>query len=641
MSAKTNATLTGPGWALRLTDLAVSAPGGEPIVEDVSFAVRSGEILGIVGESGSGKTTTALALMGHTQGGAVLTCGEVVLGEDAFAVTELNALRKMRGHRISYVPQNPGSALNPSMRVGEAIAEMLSQHRQARTANEEPSIEAALGRVGLPATREFARRYPHQLSGGQQQRVCILVAVVGDPPVVIFDEPTTGLDVVTQASILEELERLRLEHEIGIIYVSHDLAVVAKIASRIAVMYSGRIIEEGPAQQVLQNPRHPYTRGLLRCIPDHQQPHSLTPMRGTAVGISERPHGCAFKPRCPLEVAGCGVAVPALAEVGERHSVRCIRADVRETAEASESAQDWARPGDVVLRVTNLRCEHRGRGEVVVAAGNFSIELRRGGCVALVGESGSGKTTIGRTIAGLHPRSGGEILLNGMALPIKAAARTVDQRRSVQMVFQNSKAALNPRQTVGEAIARPARLLQDMSKSQARQEVERLLELVRMPVALANRYPFELSGGECQRVGIARALAAAPEVLVCDEITSALDVSVQAAVIKLLEDLRRDLGVALLFITHDLGVVATIADEVAVLRNGVVCEAGPTAQILNASVQEYTKSLVRAAPSISQSLAEWKASDTAGSNNLQYTGQQPGHPLRKGRMDQRRSEWRP
>jgi len=458
-------------------------------------------------------------------------------------------------------------------------------------------VTGALERVELPSEPEFRRRFPHQLSGGQQQRVVIAISIVCEPPLVVLDEPTTGLDVVTQARILEEISRLRREVGLGIVYVSHDLAVVASIADRVAVMYAGRVVEEGPTESVLVEPKHPYTRGLVASIPDHAVPRRLRGIPGVALGVGERPAGCAFAPRCSQKVARCELEMPVL-EQAAAHRVRCFEwprtppPAVREPVDVRE-ASDRSRP---LLSVDELRAVHTSRHGAVVAADDVSFALASGECLALVGESGSGKTTIARCVVGLHPPAAGRILLDGAPLAPSARERPKEARRRCQIVFQNPYDSLNPRHRVGRAIARPARILRDLSEREGRTEAARLLELVRLPSRLADRFPVELSGGERQRVAIARALAANPDLLICDEITSALDVSVQAAILELLADLRAELGVALLFISHDLGVVASIADRVLVLTHGVVCEEGPVAKLLTSPQHPYTRRLVEAAP---------------------------------------------
>jgi peptide/nickel transport system ATP-binding protein len=413
-----------------------------------------------------------------------------------------------------------------------------------------------------------------------------------------MDEPTTGLDVVTQARILEEVDRLRRESGLGVVYVSHDLAVVASIADRIAVMYAGRIVENGPAAELLARPRHPYTRGLIASIPDHVAPRRLSGIPGVAVGVGERPPGCAFAPRCAQRVERCAEEPPPLEVAAPRHDVRCF--EWRETPPVSlepvlavRTESEAATP---LLQVEGLAAVHGSRHETVVAAADVSFTVAAGECLALVGESGSGKTTIARCVAGLHEPSAGRILFAGEPLASRAKRRSREARRRIQIVFQNPTDSLNPRRRVADEIARPARVLRGLSRAEARDEVAGLLERVRLPAGMATRFPAELSGGELQRVAMARALAARPDLVVCDEITSALDVSVQAAVLDLLSELRDELGLAVLFISHDLGVVASVADRVLVLDRGAVCEQGRVQQVLTAPEQDYTKRLLAAAP---------------------------------------------
>jgi peptide/nickel transport system ATP-binding protein len=385
-------------------------------------------------------------------------------------------------------------------------------------------------------------------------------------------------------------------------------------------MYAGRIVEQGPTAEILRRPKHPYTRGLLNSIPDHARPRRLVPIPGVAVGIGDRPPGCAFAPRCPLHFEGCDASMPALREVGALHASRCLRPEDVSISPQSPPASRTkpSVPTARLLSVRNLRAEHRGRGEVVVAAKDVSFTVNRGECVALVGESGSGKTTIARTIAGLHPISDGQIVLEEESLAPEARRRSRSQRQRIQIVFQDPSDALNPRHTVRSAIARPAQVLRGISRRDADAEADRLLGLVRLPQGLGNRYPAELSGGERQRVGIARALAAKPELIICDEITSALDVSVQAAVLSLIAELRESLGLSILLITHDLGVVSTIADQVLVLERGVIVESGNTPIVLNNPEHPYTKSLLAAAPSLSKSLA--RQSGFANTSQQDATG---------------------
>jgi peptide/nickel transport system ATP-binding protein len=581
------------GAALDVHELRVELVRGSPVVEDVSFTVRPGEILGIVGESGSGKTTTALALLAYARPGAEIRRGTVEVRDEELLAKPERSLRRSRGRLVSYIAQDPASALNPSMRVGDQIAEMLRFHTDRDDG--EAAVANVLERVHLPSDRAFQRRFVHQLSGGQQQRLAIAVAIVCSPPVVVMDEPTTGLDVVTQARILAEIDRLRRESRLAIVYVSHDILVVGSIADRIAVMYAGRVIEEGPTATLLAHPRHPYTRGLIASVPDHTAPRRLQGIPGIAVGVGERPPGCCFAPRCMQRVARCETEMPELDEVGVAHRVRCFEwARTPELVPHPPHTASVARAAVPLVEVESLRAVYRSGDGEVVAADDVSFAVAPGECVAIVGESGSGKTTIARCVAGLHKPVSGRILLEGVALPAEAKERTRIARRRIQIVFQNPYDSLNPRHKVRDSVARPARVLRNLSASQAASEVVELLELVRLPARLAGRYPGELSGGERQRVAIARALAAKPDLVICDEITSALDVSVQAAVLDLLASLRAELGLALLFISHDLGVVASVSDRILVLERGVIREQGDAARVLTQPSDPYTKSLVDA-----------------------------------------------
>lgn len=593
---------------LEARDLRVEIEDGTPIVHDVSLSLRSGEILGVVGESGSGKTTTALAMLGYTMEGVKLTGGEVTVAGERFDGRREDEMRRLRGRLVSFVPQDPGIALNPSLRIGAAMRDVVQTHWQRGPIEE--AVRTALHRAELPDTPEFVARFPHQLSGGQQQRVCIAMALSCEPPVVVLDEPTTGLDVVTQARILEEIERLRDDLGVSMIYVTHDLAVVAQVADRVAVMYSGRIVEQGPVADVLERPRHPYTRGLLLSIPDHHSPRQLEAMPGVAAGVGADLPGCAFAPRCPLRIDRCEERVPDLEIAGAGHVARCIRwADTPALAFQPAATAPERTAAEPLLQVAGLNAEYRSRRETVRVVDDVSFTVERGSCLALVGESGSGKTTIARVVAGLHPPVAGSIRLGEQTLAGAARKRTVDQRRRIQLIFQNPADALNPRHTVRSTIARPARQLRGISQQQAEAEVDELLDQVRLPRRLAGRYPGELSGGERQRVGIARALAARPDLLVCDEITSALDVSVQAAVLELLADLRADLGLSLLFITHNLGVVSIVAESMIVLEKGVICEHGDVRTVLSEPEHPYTQRLLASAPSIALAAAEPTGAD--------------------------------
>jgi peptide/nickel transport system ATP-binding protein len=581
---------------LRVSDLRVELTSGQPVVSDVSFSLGAGEALGLVGESGSGKSTVALALLGYARPGMRIVAGEVEIAGQRIALHDEAAARAARGRLVSHVPQDPNTNLNPSLRIGRALADVFREHRPADA--DEAHVREALERVELPGTASFARHFPHQLSGGQKQRVLIAAALACGPPVIVLDEPTTGLDVVTQARILEEIKRLHGERQIAMVYVSHDIAVVSQVADRVAVLYGGLVVEHGATRRVLARPRHPYTRGLIGSVPDHTQPRRMRGIPGVAVGVHDRPRGCPFAPRCEQRVERCDEQLPPLGPVDGR-DVRCFEADrtPRPVLGAGRERQPNAVRDDLLV-VERLTAIHRDGRDTVVAASDVSFTVPRGACVALVGESGSGKTTIARVIAGLHQPHGGRVLLDGAELPARAQDRPRELRRRCQIVFQDPYESLNPRWRIGEQVARPARVLRGLTKGQAQAEVAGLLEQVRLPARIARLLPADLSGGERQRVAIARALAAAPELLVCDEITSALDVSVQAAVVDLLVELGSRLSLSLLFITHNLGVVAAIADEVLVLDRGVICEEGPVERVFAHPSSARAVELLSAAPTL-------------------------------------------
>ena len=576
-------------------DLEVTAGNGDRILNAVSLELRRGQSIGLVGESGSGKTTLAQALLGYARPGLRLSGGSVRVQGTEFLGRREGELRELRGRVISYVPQDPPTSLNPSIRVANQVREILLAH--SPELNNDEHILDVFRRVELPTDAQFLRRYPHQLSGGQQQRLALALAIACEPPVIVLDEPTTGLDVITQATILEEVRRLQRELGVALVYVTHDMAAVASVVDRIAVMYAGEIIEEGDVAGVVTYPYHPYSRGLVSSVPDPRTARRLTGIPGVAVSPGEVGNACAFASRCELKIPACAEARPPLITVGKDRRVRCIRWELtpaptfvpRDVVPEAETAVP-------LLSVANLRAVYGGRTATVVAVDDVSFSVTSGECVALVGQSGSGKTTVARCVVGLHSPAAGSIRLEGAELAAKAGARSRQERRRIQIVFQNPFESLNPRQSVAEAVSWPGQTLGGMSRKDARAQVDVLLDRVRLPLRLARRFPSELSGGERQRIAVARALAARPDLLVCDEVTSALDVSVQAATLDLLAELRRELGLAMLFITHDLGVVAAVADRVLVLDRGVVCEHGRTGEILATPRAEYTRKLVEAAP---------------------------------------------
>lgn len=570
----------------------VGVPSLAGIVEELSLEARPGEILGVVGESGSGKTTLGLALLNYCKDGTRLGGGTVRIAGRDLAGLPWRHVRALRGQTVAYIPQSPASALNPALRIGTQLKEALRGSRATVLAR----VREVLREVALPDDDAFLARYPHQLSGGQQQRVAIAIAFAARPAVIVMDEPTTGLDVATQAHVLETVRTMCRSYGSAAVYISHDMAVVAELADRIAVMYSGRIVEIGSAADVLADPRHPYTARLLLAVPDLDAKRPMLGIPGHAPSPLARPDGCAFAPRCALADDSCRAAAPERSAVGPRHEVRCFKADHRVPVVEAPSRRRVPTPpgegrGATVLRLERLAADYGGAAVLE----DISLDVRAGECLALLGESGSGKTTLSRCIAGLHRSFTGSLQLDGEDLARGSFERTRDQRRRIQYIFQNPYESLNPRRTVEDLILQPVAALQGRV-SNPDEVVSHALESASLRADHAHRYPDQLSGGERQRVAIARALATKPDVLVCDEITSALDVSVQASLVDLLARLQTEMGLTLIFITHNIALVRNVAQRVAVLERGRIVEIGEVERIFADPQHDYTKSLIEATP---------------------------------------------
>ncbi|MBS1843628.1 MAG: ABC transporter ATP-binding protein [Actinobacteria bacterium] len=580
---------------LRVSDLRLQTDAGVEIVCGVDFEARAGEILALVGESGCGKTSTALALLGHARVGMGIAGGSVRIGDAEVLATKAGTLRGMRGADVAYVPQDASTSLNPRMQIGRQMEEALRIHG-VDSESARSRVRGLIERIGLRDPVRILRSYPFELSGGQQQRVLIAMAVSCEPSVVVLDEPTTGLDVTTQAKVLELVTELAEGSRMAFVYVTHDLAVVDEIADRVAVMYSGRIVEQGDCRDVLGRPQHPYTALLLRSVPRISERRELAGVGGRMTSPDARPSGCSFRLRCPLATDRCAAEFPPV--IGERHQIRCWHAgDLEQTAGALLVDATVARDRPAVLEVENLTAGYGRHADARPVVDGISFAIDEGECVALVGESGSGKTTTGRCLTGLHPPISGSVKLHGEVLAPTAPRRTLEQRRALQVVFQNPDRSLNPSHTVAAAIERPLLLFKQTKRGDGRRTVAGLLDRVHLSAKMLDRYPFELSGGEKQRVAIARALAARPELIVCDEITSALDVSIQASIVNLLNELKAD-GLSMLFITHNLGVVNSIADRTLVMATGTIREEGTTSHILGQPRDAYTKQLLEAAPEL-------------------------------------------
>jgi peptide/nickel transport system ATP-binding protein len=585
--------------AVEVRDLKIELVGRDAdVVDEITLEIRPGEVLGLVGESGSGKTTVGMALLGHVRRGGKVGGGTVLIDGRDLAELDQAGLRGLRGGTVAYIPQDPGTSLNPALRLRTQLREMLDAHGGKRDeAERDRRMREALEEVALPNDDAFLARYPHQLSGGQQQRVAIAMAFECRPNVIVCDEPTTGLDVTTQARVLQTVRELCQSHNVAALYVSHDLAVVAELADRVAVMYAGRIVEAGTRDRLFGGPRHPYTRRLLRAVPDLEGKRAVVGIPGHAPLPGKRPGGCFFAPRCTLATDECEKEFPPAREIGDGHRVRCYHADEagREiSVEGDVHAVNLDLGSDIALAIRGLDAHYGTRATLF----GIDLELHRNECLALVGESGSGKTTLARCVAGLHKDYTGAVVLGDSELPPAARSRSNEARKQIQYVFQNPYASLNPRRTVGQTVARQLELFFPGGGRDMGRRVGECLERVSLSSSAAAAYPDELSGGERQRVAIARALAAEPAVMVCDEITSALDVSVQAAIIDLLRELRTSMGLSLLFITHNLALIRTIADRVAVMTEGRIVELAPTADVLERPSAPYTQQLLANTPSI-------------------------------------------
>ncbi|MFG2045589.1 ABC transporter ATP-binding protein [Dactylosporangium sp. NPDC048998] len=588
-------TLTG---GLVIEDLGVSLTGRRVnVVDDIDLVLHPGEVVGLVGESGSGKTTVGTSLLGYARAGAVISSGKVLLSDCDILKLPWKQVRQLRGAEIAYVPQDPASALNPAIRIGKQIVE-LQQLRGIGTAESRlQSARDGLAEVGLPNDDEFLRRYVHQLSGGQVQRVALAMAFLPKPKVLVLDEPTTGLDVTTQKLVLDTMAELCRAHGVSALYVTHDLAVVANIADRVAVMYAGQIAELGPKETIFTNPSHPYTRALLDSIPHLSQARDLKGIPGRTPAPGARPGGCRFNDRCSFAIDDCRQQVPALLEVAPGHQVRCIRTDEIGTWDINRGTVPDADPDrkrDIILSVDGLNIFY-GRKQVVH---DVAFDLAKGEVVALVGESGSGKTTISRCVGGLHKDWTGTLTFEGRELATSARRRSAEDRRRIQYIFQNPYLSLNPRLTVEQIIKRPMELFDLAKGKQATDRVVELMEQVALGPQMLHYQANRLSGGERQRVAIARALAAEPDVMICDEITSALDVSVQGSIVSLLEGLRKDKGISMLFVTHNLALVRSIAARVEILQAGRVVEAGPVVRVMDQPQEDYTRTLLSNSPRI-------------------------------------------
>ena len=543
--------------ALQANELRVATTLGTEILHGVSFSLKRGRMLALVGESGSGKTTAGLACLGYFRTGLQHVGGSVELtdGTDLLELSDTGR-RGLRGGSISYVPQDPALSLNPAMRIGTQIMEVLRVHHYgASDAARQDRLAEVLTDVGLPNDAAYQRRWPHELSGGQQQRVGIAMAFAFRPAVMVMDEPTTGLDVTTQALVLQTIHQLVTKHAVAGLYITHDLAVVSEVADEVAVMLAGRIVEQGSSDQVLHDPQHAYTRKLLAAVPDLAGRHRIG------------------------EVAAVTGSMPI---VGAEPTKSARRAVPEAAARTS------------LLSVADLRLSY---GTTAVLNG-LDFDLARGESLMLLGESGSGKTTAARCIAGLNDNYTGSVSLAGQTLQPGTRQRSAEERHRIQYVFQSPLSSLNPRRTIGESVEVPLHMSGTFGRKQRRALVLEALDQVQLAASFIDRRPGQLSGGERQRAAIARALVNAPSVLVCDEVTSALDVSVQASIIDLLRTLQVETGMAMVFVTHNIALARHISQRLAVLHAGRIVDMGPTDEVLENPQHGYTRELLTHVPTL-------------------------------------------
>ena len=586
----------------------------------VDLHVNPGETLGIVGESGSGKTMTALSLMGLLPPGGSVSSGQIILDGQDLTKLALKEKRKLRGTKVGMIFQDPLTSLNPTMKIGLQVCEPLRVHEKL---SKKEALERAveiLKRVGMPRPEVVINNYPHQLSGGMRQRVMIAMALVCKPRILIADEPTTALDVTTQMQILDLIDELRDEYQMGVILITHDLGVVAGHTDRVAVMYAGRIVETAPTKTLFTEPKHRYTSSLMAALPERALAAGtkLFSIPGAPPSLTNLPVGCRFAARCLWATDECRAGYPDLSG-DDAHTFSCFH-PVQEGDESPAALQaklDTQKNGDeagaqqaplvsseVLLDVKEASREYESAGSgffkrdkgVVSAVDRVSITVKKGETYGLVGESGCGKSTMGRLIAGLERPSSGAIKLDGRDLATLKGRDAVTIHRDVQMMFQDSYSAMDPRMRIDQILAEPMSIQKTGNARQIAERIMEIIEQVGLTEEILDRYPHEFSGGQLQRIGFARSLTLAPDLIVADEPVSALDVSVQAQVLNLMKDLQAELGLSYLFISHDLAVVQYMADRIGVMYLGRIVEEGPAKEVVENPKHPYTKALIDSIP---------------------------------------------
>ena len=580
------------------------------ILRNVTTNIKKGETVGIVGESGSGKSTLALAMMGYVKHGLFTMGGECLFDTSNLLNMNNKELEKIRGRKIAMIPQNAGQSLTPNLKIGYQIEEALKLHTNLNEKERKDRISVLLKDVRLPSPDTMALRFPHELSGGQQQRVAVAMALAGNPELLLLDEPTTGLDVTTQAHVLELLKDIAKDTGTSMVYVSHDLGAIAQVCDRVIVMYAGEIVLEGPVRKILKEPIHPYTYGLLKSIPKLSLDGLPDSMPGTQPQPGHVGEGCSFYERCNISDEKCKVTAPKLEYVKKIDTyVRCFHynkvSNKKDKDILLNNTQEKKIDINEILNLTDISISYAKQSfldqmfnkitDSNPTVKDINIQIKKGETIALVGESGSGKSTILKSIAGLLKAKEGQIKFDkDQILSEDLKQRSSDNLRAIQLIFQNPDESLNPNQTVEQIISQPLKLYFDLKGEELKKNIIELLKKVRLGDFYMSRYPRQLSGGEKQRIAVARAFAAKPDIILCDEVTSALDVSVQAAVLDLLKSLKDDFGTTYIFVSHDLAVVKAISDRVAVLYQGRLCEIGPKQNVYNFPSHPYTEVLLGA-----------------------------------------------
>jgi peptide/nickel transport system ATP-binding protein len=599
-----------PTLELRNLEVAYTVRGiDRQVLRGVSFSIAPGEAYGLVGESGCGKSTAAFAAMRYLPRNGKITNGSILFeGKDIVDIND-DEVAKLRRSAISMVYQNPATALNPTIRIGKQIAEVFELNGVS-SSDAMMMAEQALTRVQIADPARVLRRYAHQLSGGMAQRVVIAMALASNPRLLVMDEPTTGLDATVEAEVLDLVRELRRDTGTAVLFISHNLGVIRNMCDRVGVLYAGALVEQGATSELFSNPSHPYTVGLLRCIPRgglHKSTDRLDTIPGTPPALGTNFDGCVFAARCSLADDKCRTQLPEMVTINCSHVARCFHSDkagsmprsIEQIEYAPQSTGHKAQVGDTLLNISHLSKVFNQDGSKVRVINDVSLTLGVGETLGLVGESGSGKTTIAKLVLGLTPpEEGGVVTLDGKGLAKTLNRRDVTDVGAMQIVFQNPDQALNRRHSVTRIVSRAVERLRKFSLTAAIERAHQLLSGMRVDASLHSVRPVQLSGGLKQRVAIARAFAGAPQIVVCDEPTSALDVSVQAAILNLLVDLQKKDQTSFIFISHDLGVVRYISDKIAVLYLGRVVEFGSSQRVFSGPFHPYTEALLSSVPNI-------------------------------------------